>query len=143
MVVDAHTLEIKQNKKVNFSATALTVCGAHIWVGDKDGKIHILDHSLTEVKLIEGKHKKAISVMASNGKVVASGDSYRYTFVFDGVTLEELFNFGDTHTDKLYDLYLTETYLLSVSQNMDFRLTNLDDHKMLKHVKLPHGRKDI
>jgi len=115
LVVDARTLEIKQNKKVNFSATALTVCGGHIWIGDKDGKIHILDHSLTEIKLIDDKHKKGISVLASNGKVVASGDCYRYTFVFDGTTHDELFNFGDTHTDKLYDLYLTETHLLSVS----------------------------
>jgi len=127
----ANDLAVKINKKLPFDATAFDICGAHIWVGDKKGSLHVFDLQLTEVNLIEGKHSKAVTVVASNGKQVASGDAYRYIFVHDGQTLEELFNTGD-HKDKILDLFLTETHLISVTSDMAFGVTVIDDKKMLR-----------
>jgi hypothetical protein len=127
----ANDLAVKINKKLPFDATAFDICGAHIWVGDKKGSLHVFDLQLTEVNLIEGKHSKAVTVVASNGKQVASGDAYRYIFVHDGQTFEELFNTGD-HKDKILDLFLTETHLISVTSDMAFGVTVIDDKKMLR-----------
>jgi hypothetical protein len=88
-ILNASDLSTKLSKKLGYEATSLTVCGSSIWIGDKTGKIHVLDSTLTEVKLIE-KHSKAVSgkeavtCLASNGTVVAYGDANRYILVLNG-----------------------------------------------------------
>jgi hypothetical protein len=39
--------------------------------------------------LIEDKHTKAVTVISTNGTLVATGDAYRYFYVWDGASHEE------------------------------------------------------
>jgi WD40 repeat protein len=64
-----------------------------LWVGDKKGLLHILDgNDLSQKSVIEKKHNHAVSVVKSSvdGKLVASGDAYRYIYVFDAETKQEV-----------------------------------------------------
>jgi hypothetical protein len=132
LIIDARDLSIKSNKKlVGFEATSMDICGNSIWVGDKKGNLHIFDANLTEIKKIEGKHSKAVTIVASNGKLVASGDAYRYNFVWDGETYEEVFNSGDLK-DKILDLYLTKTHMVATTLDMAFGVLNLDEKSFLR-----------
>jgi len=120
----------------------MDVCGSQIWVGDKKGNLHILDATATEVKLIEGKHSKAVTVVASNGKVVATGDAYRYIHVWDGESHEAMFSSGD-HKDKILDLFFSETHLLSVTHDNAFGVSSLEEKKFMRQQKLPHLEKQV
>jgi hypothetical protein len=106
LIVDARDLSIKTNKKLAYEATAMALCNDQVWTGDKKGVLRVYTSDFTDIKTIEGKHSKAVTAIASNNKVVASGDAYRYMFVFDGESHEELFSSGD-HKDKILDLCLT------------------------------------
>lgn len=84
LVLDAKDLSTKKQKKLTCQATAMDICGGNIWVGDKKGSIFVLDAaSLDEKHKHENKHSKAVTVISSNAKMVASGDAYRYFFVFN------------------------------------------------------------
>jgi len=64
-----------------------------LWVGDKKGILHIIDGvELTQKSTIEKKHNHAISVIkaSQDGKFFASGDAYRYIYVFNSETKEEV-----------------------------------------------------
>jgi WD40 repeat protein len=140
LIIDARDLSIKSNTKLKFEATAMDICGNQIWIGDKKGNLHVFDASVSEIKAIEGKHSKAVTVVASNGKVVASGDAYRYMYVWDGESHEELFSSGD-HKDKILDIFFTETHMLSVTHDNAFGVSSLEDRKFLRQQKMPHGEK--
>lgn len=88
----------------------------------------MLDASATEIKAIEGKHSKAVTVIASNGKVVASGDAYRYMHVWDGESHEELFSSGD-HKDKILDIFFSDSHMLSVTHDNAFGVSSLEERK--------------
>jgi len=82
---------VTKSKKLD-SGTAIDICGDNLWIGDKNGSIFILDpSSLDEKHKIEKKHNKAITRIAANGKLVATGDAYRYTFVWNNEDFSELF----------------------------------------------------
>lgn len=104
--------------------------------------MRVYTSDFTDIKTIESKHSKAVTVITSNNKVVASGDAYRYMFVFDGESHEELFSSGD-HKDKILDLYLTETHLVSVTSDMAFGVTSIEEKKFLRQQKLPHDAKAV
>jgi len=48
-----------------------------------------------------------ISALSSNGKIVAAGNGHRYVFVYDGQTLNEIFNCGE-QKDKILDLFVSD-----------------------------------
>jgi hypothetical protein len=61
----------------------------HLWVADKKGCIHILkSDDFSEVGTF-AKHTQAVNVMtvSKDGKKIASGDSYRYTYVCDAESM--------------------------------------------------------
>jgi len=103
LVYDARSLTVSSQKKLSADSTVMTNCGEHIWVGDKKGDLRIYDHQLTEVKHLAGVHSKAVSAITSNGKLVASGDAYRYVFIHDGATHEKVLENGD-QKDKILEL---------------------------------------
>lgn len=140
LIIDARTLAIKSSNKLKFDATAMEICGSQIWVGDKKGNLHVFDASMTEIKSIEGKHSKAVTVLASNGKVVGSGDAYRYMLVWDGETHEELFSVGD-HKDKIMDIFFTDSHMLSVTHDNAYGVSSLEERKLLRQQKMPHAEK--
>jgi hypothetical protein len=55
-----------------------------IWIGDKKGVIHILNEDFSEKEVIEKKHNHSVVTMtiSRDGEMIASGDSYRYIYVF-------------------------------------------------------------
>jgi hypothetical protein len=64
-----------------------------VCVGDKKGLLHILDRNdLSQKSIIEKKHHHAVSVVKSSidGILVATGDAYRYIYVFDAETKQEV-----------------------------------------------------
>jgi hypothetical protein len=87
--VDVASYSISQEYEIMaFEATALSFNAAtnELWVGDKKGILHILDASSFEEKaLIEKKHNYGISIIKTSpdGQLVASGDVYRYIYVFN------------------------------------------------------------
>jgi len=99
---------IKEFEFKDFEAQALSFASStgELWVGDKKGLIHILDSGdFSQKALIEKKHNHSISVMAQSkdGKLVASGDSYRYIYIFNAETKEEV-NCFPYHTSKIIGL---------------------------------------
>jgi WD40 repeat protein len=83
-------VEIKDYDATSMSYSAVT---NELWVGDKKGILHILDgNDLTQKSIIEKKHNHGISIIkvSQDGKLIASGDSYRYIYVFDSETKQEV-----------------------------------------------------
>jgi hypothetical protein len=77
-----------------------------LWVGDKKGLTHILSTGdFSEKAVIEKKHNHQVNVMKTSrdGKHVASGDTYRYIYVFNAETKEEVGCFT-YHTAKIIHL---------------------------------------
>lgn len=83
-----------------------------------------------------------MTVIASNGKVVASGDAYRYMHVWDAATYEELFKTGD-HKDKILDIYLTASHMLSITHDNQFGVSSIEQRQFLRQHKMPHAEKQV
>lgn len=114
-----------------------------LWVGDKKGLIHILNaEDLTQKALIEKKHNHAISVMTSSkdGKLIASGDGYRYIYVFNAETKEEVGCFP-YHAAKIIglDFNKSSTHLLTVGLDLTVGVANLAD-KTKKVIHRPNEK---
>lgn len=111
VAIDADSMTIlKDIEPKDFEGTALSFASAtnEVWVGDKKGFIHILNGAdLSQKALIEKKHNHnpTVTVMTSSkdGKLVASGDSYHYIYVFNTETKEEV-GFFDYHIAKIIGL---------------------------------------
>lgn len=90
--IDIESFTVTMNLELkDYEGTALTYVEStnEVWVGDKKGVIHILDCvELNQKSCIEKKHNHALSYMTTSldGKLVASGDSYRYIYVFNAET---------------------------------------------------------
>lgn len=140
VVINAKDLSIKCQKKVTFDATAMANCGAQVWVGDKKGNLHVLDANLDVIKTHEGKHSKSVTKVASNGQWVASGDAYRYFFVFNGETHEQQFDSGD-HKDKISDLAFGVDHVVSITIDNAFGVSEISAKKFVGQHKLPHAEK--
>lgn len=92
-VIETEGFTVVQNFELKeYEGTALTYSEStnELWVGDKKGVIHVLDASdlSTQKSIIEKKHNHAVSYMTTSkdGKLIASGDAYRYMYVFNTET---------------------------------------------------------
>jgi WD40 repeat protein len=95
-----------------------------LWVGDKKGSLHVLDGNNFATKtVIEKKHNHGISSMAASldGKLVASGDSYRYIYVFNTETKEEVGCFP-YHSAKVLSLNFSKDSQLLLTTCVDFNM---------------------
>lgn len=94
--VDVASFSVAEEHEIKgYEATALSFNAAtnELWIGDKKGLLHIIDaSSFSEKTLIEKKHNHGISVIKSSpdGRLVASGDAYRYIYVFNAETKEQV-----------------------------------------------------
>ena len=134
---------VKEIEVKDFEATSLTFSFDEVWVGDKKGIIHILDpNEFTQKSLIEKKHNHAVSVMAasSDGKFVASGDTYRYIYVFNSETKEEVGCFP-YHTSRIIglDFNKSSSLLLTVGLDLTVGIANLAD-KTKKVIHRPNEK---
>lgn len=121
----------------------MEICASSVWVGDKKGSVYVFDMaSLEEKKVYANKHSKKVSVIAANGKMVASGDEYRQVWVYDNETHEELMQMGE-HKGNIVDLFLTEDKMVSVTMDLAFGVTDLTAKKFLHQHKMPHDTKLI
>ena len=134
VAIDADSMTIlKDIEPKDFEGTALSFASAtnEVWVGDKKGLIHILDGAdLSQKALIEKKHNHTVTVMTSSkdGKLVASGDSYRYIYVFNTETKEEVGCFA-YHIAKIIglDFNSSGTSLLTACLDRSVGIANLAD----------------
>ena len=122
----------------DYEATAATFASSGLWVGDKKGLIHVLSPAdLSQTALIEKKHNHALSYMTTSkdGKLVASGDTYRYIYVFNAESRDEIGCYT-YHTSKITQLEFNKdsTLLLTASLDLGVGITKLAD----KSKKLMH-----
>jgi WD40 repeat protein len=121
---------IKEVEVKDYEATALAATHTELWVGDKKGLIHILGEDLVQKAVIEKKHNHAISAMTSSrdGTLIASGDAYRYIYVFNAETKEETACFP-YHASKVIglDFNPTNTLLLTSGLDLTVGVANLAD----------------
>jgi WD40 repeat protein len=112
----------------------------HLWVADKKGCIHILkSDDFSEVGTF-AKHTQAVNVMtvSKDGKQIASGDSYRYTYVCDAESMLDTAHYA-FHPASILDLSFSDdgNHLATVATDMSFALIDLQA-KTHKQVKNPH-----
>lgn len=146
VVIDIATMTCTKDIEVkDYEATALSFASAtnELWVGDKKGLIHILDPAdFSQKGLIEKKHNHGITVMASSkdGKMIASGDGYRYIYVFNTETKNEVACFA-YHTSKIIGLDFNQagTHLLTAGLDLTVGVANLAD-KTKKVVHRPNEK---
>lgn len=99
-----------------------------LWIGDKKGGIHVLNASdFSTVHKIE-QHSKAITVITCSldGTQIASGDGYRYQYVWDAQTREQKGEYG-FQKDKITSLNFNKdgTKLASTSTDLSFGVVDL------------------
>lgn len=133
----------KEIELKDYEGTALTATFDEVWIGDKKGLIHILNQEdLSQKSLIEKKHNHAISVMTTSidGTQVASGDAYRYIYVFKTDTKEESGCFA-YHTSKIIGLNFNRegTLLLTAGLDLNVSVANLAD-KTKKIINRPNEK---
>ena len=114
-----------------------------MWVGDKKGVVHILkSDDFSEVGTFT-KHTQAVTVMtvSKDGKKIASGDAYRYTYVCDAESMQDIGHYA-FHPASVMDLSFCHegTHLATVATDMSFGLIDLET-KTHKQIKNPHGDK--
>ena len=85
----------------------------------------------------------SITALASNNKILAAGNGHRYVFIYDGDSLNEIFNCGD-QKDKILDLFVSDEDIIgSAAHDLSFGVINVAEKKLSQHVKLPHGLKMV
>ena len=143
-VIDVETFNlVKEHEVKGYEATSIAATGSEVWLGDKKGLIHVLnDTDLNEKALIEKKHNHGVSVMkvSRDGRFVASGDTYRYIYVFNSETKEEVACFA-YHTSRIIglDFNSASTHLLTVGLDLTVGVANLAD-KTKKVVHRPNDK---
>ena len=129
--VDVASFSVSQEFDVkDFEATALSLNSLHseLWVGDKKGTIHILDaNTFAEKSCIEKKHNHGISIVKSSpdGKLVASGDVYRYIYVFNAETKQEVGCYA-YHTARITGLEFTQDNSSMLTMGLDLTVGMVD-----------------
>jgi WD40 repeat protein len=132
VIFDAKDLQKKLSGKLPFEGSALIVSGSELWIGDKAGKIHILNHSLVEQQLLT-KHSKGVTCMARShdGTKIATGDQYRYIHIWDTASKAEVAALGE-HKDKIVGLLFSDddTQLFSLTWDLAYGVTTVADSVM-------------
>jgi WD40 repeat protein len=115
---------VRNQEFKDFEATSLTHAGDELWVGDKKGMIHILNTGdLTQKTTVEKKHNHPITTMKTSrdGKLVASGDNYRYIYVFNAETKDEVGCFT-YHTARIISLDFNHDSSALVTASLDLNV---------------------
>lgn len=112
-----------------------------LWVGDKAGTLQILGgDDLALVSSIAKKHNHTISVVtsSSDGKLVASGDVYRYIQVFEADTKKVVGTYT-YHASKIIHLAFSKdgTGLVSAGMDLKIGIVKLAD-KSKKFIERAH-----
>ncbi len=85
---------------------------------------------MSQKATIEKKHNHSVTIMnvSKDGRFVASGDSYRYIYVFNAETKEETNCFA-YHTSRILHLDFNQdsTLLLTASLDLNVGVANLVD----------------
>lgn len=98
----------------------MTVAGDNLWIGDKKGNISVHESSsLAKKHEITGKHTKEVTCLHSHGNRVASGDAYRYVWVWNNEDFAPVFDMGN-HIDRISSVWLSADYLHSTSIDYDY-----------------------
>ena len=126
-VVETETLTVVKTQEITaFEPTTLvfSIVTDEIWVGDKKGIIHILNsEDFSEKATIEKKHNHSVNVMtvSRDGKLIASGDTYRYIYVFDTESKAEIGCYA-YHTSKITHLNFSKDSTLLVTGAIDLNV---------------------
>ena len=118
--------------------------GSEIWIGDKVGKIHIMNHSLVEQQEL-ARHSKGVTCMtrSHDGTKIASGDQYRYIHIWDSASKTETAALGE-HKDKIVSLLFSDddTQLFSLTWDLAYGVTTVADSVMTQK-RNPHDSRQV
>lgn len=131
---------VKKVKLSNYEASALEVVEhlGQILIGDRRGKLHILDMNLDQ-KSVMDLHYGEFTIMrlSPDGKMVASGDNKKEIYVWDVETKKILVDRYGYHSAKIFDLNWSDdsNYLISGSLDCCVMLWQIDAKKRLKEYQ--------
>ena len=112
----------KKNKLKNYEGMTMTVNEEEkeILIGDKKGKLHILDYDLNE-KSNKEIHFGEYSIMklSPDNKYIASGDNQRTILVYDAKSKEIICDRFGFHSAKIFDLDWSSDSNFIVSGSLD------------------------
>lgn len=133
---------VKEHEFKDYEATGMAAALDEIWVGDKKGLVHVLAEDFSQKAVIDKKHTQGVSVMTASrdGKYVASGDTYRYVYVFSTETKEEVACFP-YHQARIIglDFNPAATHLLTVGLDLTVGVGCIAD-KTKKLVHRPNEK---
>ena len=112
----------KRTKVKGYEATALEVNEAlgEVLIGDKRGKLHILDMNLEQKSVMEMHFGEFASMRLSpDGKTIASGDSQKYIKVWDAESKKIVNDRCGYHSSKIFDLNWSENSQFLISGSLD------------------------
>ena len=112
----------KKTKLKGYEATALEVNEAlgEVLIGDKKGKLHILDMNFEQKSVMEMHFGEFASMRLSpDGKTIASGDSQKYIKVWDAESKKIVNDRCGYHSSKIFDLNWSENSQFLISGSLD------------------------
>ena len=139
------TIKRQQKHTIDATCMAYSTASKELWIGDKKGILHVLRASdFSCVQKIE-KHSKTVTCIAvsADGTHIASGDGYRYQYVWDALSREQKGEYG-FQKDKITSLSFSKdgTKLISTSTDLAFGVVDIATG-VNKLKKNPHDVKQV
>lgn len=146
LTLDPRSLDVLSKFQGPKNATCIASNGkGEIWVGDKQGVIHVLKQDSGEEITQLKKHTKGVNEISVSpcGTKIASGDAYRYIYVWDVETKDVFATLGE-HKDVIKCLSWSHdgSRLLSVTHDLAYGVTQMENKQMVQK-KQAHGSKGV
>ena len=130
------TKDIFGNKLTKENISVKKVKDCFVLVGDKKGKLHVLDMDFKE----KGKNdihfgEYQVIKLSPDGKLIASGDNQRQILVYEADTKKVICDRFGFHTGSIFDLDWTRDskFLASASLDGSVMLWEIETKKRLKN----------
>jgi len=128
--------KIESEKAFNFEARAFAVGDKDVFIGDRDGILHIFDETFNFVQKMN-LHQSEITCLklSNNGNLLATGDNQKFVKVLKVATKELYTDDYEYHKAKIYDLSWSDNDEKLCSGSLD-RNVILWDIATKKKVKI-------
>lgn len=130
---------VLKKAKLNYEAMTMTVNEEEneILIGDKKGKLHILNNELNEISN-KDIHFGEYSIMkiSPDNKLIASGDNQRNILIYDSKSKEIVNNRFGFHSAKIFDLDWSSDskFLVSGSLDCGVMIWNIENKNRVKNL---------
>jgi len=110
-----------EGHNLNFEARSFAISETDVFIGDRDGHLHIFDNTFKLVKKMTQYHQSEISCLklSNSGHMLASGDNQKYIKVMKSSTKELYTDDYEYHKAKIYDMSWSDNDEKLVSGALD------------------------